>query len=853
MPQYISVALPIPAPRLFTYVIPDVMHQNMLIGVRVLVKFSRRTLTGIIVEELQQKPQVKYDIQDVLEVLDIIPIFSRSMLALTKWVAEYYMASWGETLKGALPKGMSPQNAMKLHLVQPPTDEELASMERRAPKRADVLRAILAHKGDLTVGSIEHSLKTTSIAPQIEALEAAGFITCLRSVQKQIESKKKKAVSIAEHILHETDDDGNNPLFKEIIIPLESSAPKQALALSTIYLHALQNRQTQEVTPLLVTDIIERTKVSRQSITALVQKGYIEEFETEVFRDAVGNVSAGGLAQRDEQSVSLTIEQEHAIVKISEALEAEKYKPFLLHGVTGSGKTLIYIEIIRRTIAKEKNALVLVPEIALTPQLIDRFKAFFPDQLIVFHSKMSAGERFDAWQKAREGIASIVIGVRSAIFAPLPNVGIVIVDEEHESSYKQDAPAPRYHARDCAIMRGVIEHAVVVLGSATPSIESMFNAQTGKYHLLEIKQRADGANMPNISVVNTTEERKKAGMMGVYSKTLLAAIGDCVRRKEGVILFHNRRGFASYLECFDCGDIPMCPNCSVTLTYHRVSERLRCHYCGYGRDKEEACTRCGSMELRTVGAGTQRLEDELKSVLEKLQIHATIQRMDGDATTKKHAHREILTKFSQGEIDILLGTQMVTKGMDIARVSLVGVVNADLQLSLPDFRASERTFQLLTQVAGRAGRSKDIQGKVLIQTSQTQHQAILATVAGNYSLFFNDELQTRKEAHYPPFSRFVVIEFSGRIQDIVFRQAHHFGALLPRHDKSILVLGPAAPTIVKLRSEYRYVIILKNLKEQDPLGKHLRDVLLNAHQAYHVKHSSHGVRITMDIDSSGFV
>jgi len=482
----------------------------------------------------------------------------------------------------------------------------------------------------------------------------------------------------------------------------------------------------------------------------------------------------------------------------------------------------------------------------------------------VMHSHKSAGERFDAWQMARRGKIRIVIGARSAIFAPLPNLGVIIVDEEHEPSYKQDDPAPRYNARDCAIVRGTVENAVVVLGSATPSLETMFNALSGKYHLLEITGRADGAKMPTIQVVDVLLRRKQGKMQGVFSEDLLKAIVERVQRREGVILFQNRRGFASRFECLDCGHIPMCPNCSVPLTYHKFRDQLRCHYCGHSHAAEKACTNCGSVSIKEIGSGTQRIEEDLQEELGKaletyLRQHdgekraIEIQRMDLDTTSKKGSHTQMLTRFAKGEIDILLGTQMVAKGLDFARVTLVGVINADMQMYLPDFRASERTFQLLTQVAGRAGRSSDFHGEVIIQTAHPKHQTIVAATLGSYELFYNDELQYRREAHYPPFSRFVMIEFSGKDEPVVNMQAQHFAYFIPHEHKAFTRLGPAPPSIARLRGQYRRIVVLKNHREHDPSGKIMRSAILHAYQLYNQKYPSSAVRITIDVDAAGFV
>jgi primosomal protein N' (replication factor Y) len=872
--HYVHIALPLPTPRLFTYTVPEQMLAGAepRVGTRALVPFGKRVLTGVLVETGVQPLN---EAKDVMELLDDEPAFSPQMLAFTRWIADYYMASWGETLKAALPQGMTVESVVRVSAVQHVSPEVLQAMERRAPRRAALLKELMHHSGDVSVGYLEKVLGNTGqIAAQLEALEELGLIERHRTLGKEVKPKMQKAVELASELAH------NEDALRTALDELDRSSPKQALLLSHIVIHAAHSNE-----PLLVREALKATQTSESALKALMQKGYAAEYTTEVLRvesPPHGQAPSGttSLIQRDETALELTLEQQHAVDKLVEPLVNGVFKPFLLYGVTGSGKTLVYIQLIREALKRGKSALMLVPEISLTPQLIERFRAVFGAHIGIMHSHRSAGERYDAWRMAKDGQVQLVIGARSAIFAPMEHLGVIIVDEEHEPSYKQDSPAPRYNARDCAVVRGTMEKAVVVLGSATPSLESMYNARSGKYHLLEITKRADGAQLPTIRVVDTTEQRKRRQMKGSFSREMLLAIAQRVEKKEGVILFQNRRGFASRLECLDCGTIPMCPNCSVALTYHKHRDQLRCHYCGYARAAEKACTHCGSLAVKEVGFGTQRIEDELADhfkaapaaldALDALPFPAegavqtpsspsaspaipVIQRMDLDTTSRKGSHKQMLMDFAAGKIDVLLGTQMVAKGLDFARVTLVGVVNADMQMYLPDFRAAERTFQLLTQVAGRAGRSSELRGEVILQTAHPRHQTILAAVEGSYDLFYNDELQVRKEALYPPFVRFVMIEFSGREEVVVHNQAQYFAHYLPSHHKAFVRLGPAVPTIARLRSQYRRVIVLKGFKDADPTGKILREAIAYAHATYNVKHPSSAVHITIDIDALGVV
>ncbi len=834
---FVSLALPLPTPRQFSYILPDEMRQDELIGSRVLAPFGKRTLTGVIVAV--DVPEIERA-REILEVLDPKPTFSLSMLAFTKWIADYYLASWGETLKAALPQGMSPESVLRVQLLRAATDEELERMHRRAPRRAALLQELEKHSGELTLGYLERMVNSHNISAQIDALEELGYIEVHRRVEKEVKAKTQRALALSEKLA------GDSEALKSALTELDARSPKQAVLLSHVYLHYAHNED-----PLIMSEALRSTDSSVSVAEALIKKGHLRKFDAEVYRSE--EPSGHSLVSKNEAAITFTLEQEHVLTKVNEALQRGRFKTFLVHGVTGSGKTLIYIRAIQQSLKQGKAALLLVPEIALTPQLIDRFRAVFGNAIAVFHSGMSTGERYDTWRAAKAGTMRIVIGTRSAVFAPLPELGIIIVDEEHEPSYKQDAPAPRYNARDAAIIRAKFDDAVILLGSATPSLESMFNARGGKYHLLEIRERADGAELPAITVIDTLEERKKRQMLGSFSSRLLDAIALRLERKESIILFQNLRGFAPRLECPECGHKPMCPNCAVTLTYHRYRSQMRCHYCGLARAVEKTCGNCGNPEMLEIGHGTQRIEQELEEILATRGLAPVIQRMDLDTTSRKGSHRKMLTMFDKGEIDILVGTQMVTKGIDFERVTLVGVVNADVQLFLPDFRAAERTYQLLTQVAGRAGRSTNKKGEVIIQSKKPKHQAILATLANSYDLFYNDELQLRRETLYPPFSRFVRIEFAGRNEDVVHQQANYFAYYLPRDHKAFSSLGPSIPSIPKLRSEYRRLVIIKDSKELDPSGQIMRQAIIHAYGLYNQKHPSSAVRITIDVDSHGFL
>lgn len=800
---------------------------------RALVPFGKRTLTGIVVET---HVATLNDAKSVHEILDVVPVFGSAMLDFTKWMAEYYLASWGETLHAALPQGMTPESVVSVSLSAPIDEFQLREMERHAPKRAALLNALEQHKGPVHVSTLQKILQSDSVAAQLDALEHAGLISIRREIHGRAQAKTQKAIALSETYK-------DSHALRNLLDELDTRAPVQARIVSALSVH-----QRLSDSPMIVSELIKTAKVQAGSIQALVEKGVCSEHTVEVQRrgDSGDEIS---LARHDETSLPLHTEQKHAVDAIAHALSSTQQKTFLLHGITGSGKTLVYMHAIRKTRELGKSALVLVPEISLTPQLIDRFRMTFGNDIAVIHSRMSNGERYDTWRAISQGKISIVLGVRSALFAPLSSCGLIIVDEEHESSYKQDSPSPRYHARDSAVMRGVIDHAVVVLGSATPSMESMFNAQTGKYHLLELHERSDNAVLPTVRLVDVRDARKRKKMSGAFSHELIEEIKKRVHAKEGVLLLQNRRGFAPRLECGDCGHIPTCTECSVSLTYHKNANLLRCHYCGSTRPALKSCSECGSAEMAEVGVGTQRAEEELNEILTGDGVQARIARVDLDSTSAKGSFRKILTEFKNGETDILIGTKMIAKGLDIDRVTLVGVINADLQLYVPDFRSTERTFQLLTQVAGRAGRSGAYTGEVIVQTAHTNHSALLSAQLHDYHMMYNDELQHRREAVYPPYSRFVIIEITSPDIQMVDAHAQHLCFALPRNHPALVVLGPTRPLMDKLRGQYRRVIIIKNKKSEDPGGNLLRHALSSAIQHYRDHHAHSKVRVTVDVDS----
>jgi primosomal protein N' (replication factor Y) (superfamily II helicase) len=711
--MFVDVALPLPLFRTFTYCVPDEQQGRARVGMRAVVPFRSTTAIGVIVGE--GAPREGINPKPVKELPDTEPVVSASMLALCKWLAEYYVVPLGVAIRCAMPAALTGANE--------PTPSQ----------------------------------KTRRVARIVQPLD---------SLMRR------------------------DNIFARV--------PKQRALFELI--ESLGGR-------VAVEHLTEQMKFSSSVLKGVVARGLV------IIEDEV--VSRDPFAQRPTskpQRHTPSPAQQHAIDALRAGKEGDV---FLLHGVTGSGKTLVYIELLR-TIVEERGqtAIVLVPEIALTPQTVDRFRAVFGDKIAVLHSALSDGERYDAWLALRRGEKRIAVGARSAIFAPLANLGAIIVDEEHEGSYKQ-GETPRYHARETAIVRARAEGAVVVLGSATPSLESWVNAASGKFKLLTLPERVGGGRLPLIEVVDLRDQQRLPQGGGaidpfrfVFSEPLERGLSDRMRKGEQSILLLNRRGYASFVQCGSCGDVASCPNCSISLTYHRTPERLVCHYCQHAEAKRDICKRCGGTIMRQRGLGTQQVE----RVLAERFPSARIARMDVDTTTGKWAHAEILDRVGRGEVDVLLGTQMIAKGLDFPNVTLVGVVDADVGINLPDFRASERAFQLLSQVAGRAGRGVK-GGEVIIQTRVPSHHAVRYAVSHDYAAFVREELDGRVRPPYPPTLRLVNVVFSGTTENATAQLAMSAAAwlhkLVKRSRSDIGIIGPAPCPVERIKSRWRWHLLIK--------------------------------------------
>jgi len=846
-PFLVDIALPVPLDRIFTYLVPPELQSSALSGKRALVPFGKKHLTGVIVA-LPPSTDV-HGLKPVTDILDTKPSFSAEILSLTKWMSDYYFTPWGEVLRAATPQGLSQESKQSVCLIAQNLETLLQSTRKSAPRQYAILQA-LVHGKPLNIAQLQRKSNTKSIHAVLNEMQQRGWISITEEIEKpKAKPKLERFVSIA-------------PAGLQI---LSDERAKEALSVKQLaIIEALREELSASTDAVEMNPFLQRHHASLSSLKTLVKNGVLQIDEREVYRrseyEPVGQPP----------NIILNANQQYALNEISGAASSGEFRAFLLHGITGSGKTQVYIDAIRKVLALGKTAIVLVPEISLTPQTVRRFKAHFGDDVAVMHSQMSMGERYDAWRMAHEGKVRIVIGPRSAIFAPLENIGLIVVDEEHDSSYKQYDAAPRYNARDVALVRALHIKAVVILGSATPSAESFANAIQNKYTLLELPNRVDTAQLPTIEIVDMAKERRRVYEKlkieikksakpfpkrlpdSSISQLLQIQIARRLERKEGVILLQNRRGFSHVLECFECGYVEKCDNCEVSLTFHATKKHLRCHYCGFVKKPPSICPKCSGTELRMHAFGTQQVQQELQQLFPK----AVILRMDRDTTSAKGAHNKILKQFESGEADILLGTQMVAKGLDFPRVTLVGVISADTQMLLPDFRASEGTFQLLTQVSGRAGRS-NLAGEVIIQTLQPDHYSLKHVILHDSRGFYREELEYRRELDYPPFSRIVLLEFSGERENEVQHHAKKFAEFLVMHNQQnrFIVLGPADAAIPKIKNVYRKHVVVKDLKSSDPSGSFLRSALLKAKAQYEASPivSNRKIKMIIDVDPQGMM
>ena len=783
MPKpYAEVILPLRVNKTYTYCIPTELQGQVAAGCRVLVPLSRRTVTGVVVE-LSSASSVT-GLREIIDLLDPRPVFDEIMLGLTRWIAEYYLCSWEEALRVVLPAEIRRRKKKYISVKEPPDGGLARKLRKLSVRHRDILR-VLETSGRMSDLALIRQVGREGLYAALHRLQALDLV----EIEERLSGPRVRARMVRMIHLRSPADEACRAADR-----LDRRAPRQAAALR--FLAAAEG-------DLDLSLMLHRTGVSRGVVQALEKKELVEIISRERYRESYAEMSAETAAQH-----TLTEHQQQALDRICGAVAAARFEVFLLHGVTGSGKTEVYLRAIERTLQAGRQAIVLVPEISLTPQMVSRFRAHFGSQVAVYHSGLSAGERYDAWRRMQDGTCRIAVGARSAVFAPLENVGLIVVDEEHVDSYKQTEAQPRYHARDVAIMRGQRAGAVVLLGSATPSLESFQNAHRGKYIGCTLPHRVDGLPLPPVEIVDMCREKREENW-SIFSRTLVDKISRRLERGEQIILFLNRRGFSTCIRCQECGFTMTCPHCDVTLTYHSQDLTVKCHYCGYRRKAPDVCPDCGGQNIRFRGTGTQRVEDELA---ERFPA-ARVLRMDRDTTRRKGAHLRILQRFREGRADILLGTQMIAKGLDFPRVTLVGVLMADVGLNMPDFRSAERTFQTITQVAGRAGRSA-LGGEVVVQTHAPGENAIQMAREHDYDAFAGHELAGRRPLGYPPFGKLQLWLFSSTDPDRAESAAEKASGILRRQAgqrnlDQVQILGPAPAPLKRIRGQHRWQLLLK--------------------------------------------
>ena len=818
---FADVLLPVPIHQVFTYRVPFELNDSLAFGLRVIVPFGKSKLVTGIVTEIHERIPEAYQAKYIEYVLDEYPIITKKQFQFWSWISQYYMAPLGDVMNASLPANfkLSSESKIVLH----PDFENNQSLDEREQVIVDSLHA----NEQMDLKEISTLLGIKTIQPLIKKLIDKKVVLSMEALNERFTPKTVLCYTLTETFLDDT-------LLTSFISGLErkSSSAKQIDAL--LMLMREGNYQNNHIQPVLKKTLLDNG-ISLSALQTLEKNGVLESLRIEVSR-------LKGFSQDVKEKKELTHAQKDALQKVKES--QEKNIVTLLHGVTGSGKTELYVELTEEQLAKGKQVLFLIPEIALTTQLIDRLSTYFGEQIGVYHSKFNQNERVEIWNTVLANDPTkfrLIIGARSSIFLPFQELGLIIVDEEHENTFKQTDPSPRYNARDASIVLAHLHNAKVLLGTATPSIESYFNAKSGKYGLVELSERYLGLQMPEILCANLRSEKKNQSMQSHFSGLLLGNIQEALARDEQVILFQNRRGYTPMWSCEVCAWTPRCKNCDVSLTYHKQTNSLKCHYCSHISPPVGSCAACGSNRLKMVGFGTEKIEDELSLLLP----NAVIQRLDLDSTRSKNAYETILNEFENRQIHVLVGTQMITKGLDFDNVGLVGVLDADMLLNRPDYRAFERAFQLMVQVAGRAGR-KNKKGKVIIQTSNPDHWVLERVKEHDFKGFYETEIQERKLFFYPPYYK--IIDLTLRNTDELKLNAaaqNLVDKLRPVFKER--VIGPEFPLIKRIQNFYIKEIKIKI--EKDAPERKVKQKIQEIIDLFYAEPSNKSTRLSIDVDS----
>lgn len=800
--MFAEIILPLPLYSTFTYVVPEEMQHDLQKGSRVLVQFGKKKYYTGIVEHIHSEPPAGYDVKPIMALLDPTPIVRYPQLKLWHWIAEYYLCSPGEVFKAAVPTGLKPESETYVSLND---DFDMPEGIKLTENQAIIIQA-LQNKKRLKISEIESVTEIKNAPRVINSLMEAGIVEI---DEKVVEKYRPKKMTFIELTIDRNDNDGLHEFFNKT-----SRSNQQEKALIAYLELSGWMKQKSGLQDVSREKLLEVSGVSPGVLRALIDKGILKTVKKTLSRfNPTPGIHKPILSP-------LSDIQQKAFEDIKETFRDHRVS--LLHGVTGSGKTEIYTHLIAAALASGNQVLYLVPEISLTTQLTDRLRKVFGDALLIYHSKFSDNERVDVWKRLlNSNDPLIILGVRSSVFLPFARLGLVIVDEEHESSFKQYDPAPRYNARDAAIMLASMHGANTLLGSATPSVETYFKATQGKYGLVSLNERFEGSQLPDVEIIDMRAQRKKKLNKGILSQPLRLATNEAMKEGSQAIMFQNRRGFAPVVVCQQCGWTPKCHNCDVSLVYHKNSELLKCHYCGYCQPIPKLCPACGQNSIEVYGYGTERIAEEVHQEFPAYRVA----RMDLDTTRNKDAYQEIIEEFANHETDILVGTQMVSKGLDFEKVRVVGVINADTLLNFPDFRSNERAFNMLEQVAGRAGRRKDV-GKVFIQTTKPDEPVLKHVRAHNYMAYYNEELEERRKYAYPPFTRIINIYLKNKDA----ANADMGAVILTKALRDIFgdrVLGPEKPFVSRVALWYIQSIMLK--VEAGASMKKVKDILRSVH------------------------
>ncbi|GAA0748539.1 replication restart helicase PriA [Gaetbulibacter jejuensis] len=816
MPNFIDVILPIPLEKLFTYSITEAEANFLKPGMRVSVPFGKSKIYTAIVHSVHNIAPVVYEAKDIHQILDETPVVMQTQLQHWHWISRYYMCSVGEVMRAALPSAflLESETIITKNKDRVVNDEDLKDDEF-------LVYEALHHQSSLKIQDLMSILDKKNVLPVIKRLLEKNAITVEEEIYEKYKPKLVRYVKLHSSFSSEK---ALQNLLEEL-----GRARKQKEVVLALFSISAQTKK-----PVKVSDLTNQSGASSTIVKALIDKDILEEYFIQTDR-----VQYEG--EENESSKQLNEHQEKALEQIEQSFQSQNIT--LLHGVTSSGKTEIYVKLIEEVLKQNKQVLYLLPEIALTTQLVNRLQNYFGEQVSVFHSKYSVNERVEVWNNMLDNSpkAQVILGARSSVLLPFHNLGLIIVDEEHEQSYKQFDPAPRYHARDTAIVLANMFKAKTLLGSATPSLESYYNAMQNKYGFVELNQRYNNVMMPDVELIDIKDKHKRKRMNGHFSDRMIEEMTETLEEGHQIILFQNRRGFSPIVECNTCGHSPQCPNCDVSLTFHQYKNELRCHYCGYHMAMQQQCQACGSVEIDSKGFGTEQVEEEVKALFPNHKVA----RMDLDTTRGKYGYEKIITALEQQEIDILVGTQMLTKGLDFRNVKLVGIMNADNMLNFPDFRAHERSFQLMLQVAGRAGRT-DKRGKVLIQTYNPYHRILQQVSTNNYVEMFNEQMNDRHNYKYPPLYRLIKITLKHRDFNKVNFAADWYTKSLRQVFRDN-VLGPEFPPVSRIRNLYHKNILVK-IPPKQSLSK-TKEAIIKINNSFQSVKDFRPVRVVLNVDN----